>query len=199
MSRTFNMLRPVDLIWSVYIDNYLKGKEPKQFDLLYWNSDSTGMPKEVYLFYLRQFYQNNTLSRGKLKLNGVDIDLRNVKIPVFMQAGEKDHIAPFRSIYRSAKLFGGKTRFMLAGSGHIAGVVNHPDRMKYHYSTNDQLPDTVEQWMEGAERHAYSWWPYWMEWLNEISPDRVPARQPGDGDLDVIEDAPGRYVKVRAV
>ncbi|GGD03177.1 class I poly(R)-hydroxyalkanoic acid synthase [Aquisalinus flavus] len=199
MSKTFNMLRPVDLIWSVYIDNYLKGKEPKQFDLLYWNSDSTGMSKEVYLFYLREFYQSNRLSQGELVLDNVRLDLGRVKIPVFMQAGEKDHIAPPRSIYRSARLYGGPTRFMLAGSGHIAGVVNHPDRRKYHYSTNDALPETMEDWVEGATRHDYSWWPYWMEWLNEVSRGTVPARVPGDGKLKVIEDAPGSYVKVTTV
>lgn len=199
MSRTFNMLRPVDLIWSVYIDNYLKGKEPKKFDLLYWNSDSTGMSKEVYLFYLREFYLRNRLSEGSLVLDNVRLDLGNVKIPVFMQAGEKDHIAPPRSIYRSARLYGGPTQYMLAGSGHIAGVINHPDKRKYHYSTNAELPETMEEWVAGAIRHDYSWWPYWMEWLNEVSPGQVPARQPGDGGLDVIEDAPGSYVRVRAI
>lgn len=198
MSQTFNMLRPVDLIWSVYIDNYLKGKEPKRFDLLYWNSDATAMSKDVYLFYLREFYQHNNLSKKKLKIAGIKPDLSKVEIPIFMQAGEKDHIAPFRSIYRSAKMYGGPVEFMLAGSGHIAGVVNHPNKKKYHYSTNSELPDTVEQWMENAERHDYSWWPYWMKWLKRQSKGTVPARIPGDGKLDVIEDAPGSYVKVKA-
>ena len=198
MAQTFNMLRPVDLIWSVYVDNYLLGKDPKRFDLLYWNSDSTAMSKAVYLYYLRQFYQHNKLSKGELEIGGKPLNLGNVKIPVFMQSGEKDHIAPYRSIYRSAKMFGGETTFMLAGSGHIAGVINHPDNKKYHYSTNENLPDTVEKWQEDAIRHDHSWWPYWIKWLNKRSPGKVATRQPGDGKLKAVEDAPGSYVKKRA-
>ncbi|WP_306249567.1 alpha/beta hydrolase [Parvularcula sp. IMCC14364] len=199
MSRTFNMLRPVDLIWSVYVDNYLLGKEAKRFDLLYWNSDATDMPKEVYLFYLREFYQHNRLSKKELVIDGVTIDLKKVTIPVFMQSGEKDHIAPFRSIYRSAQLYGGPVTFMLAGSGHIAGVINHPTKKKYHYRTNETLPDTVEGWMGVAEKHDYSWWPYWHKWLGGVGTGRkVPARIPGDGALTPIEDAPGSYVLVQS-
>ncbi|MCI5048641.1 MAG: class I poly(R)-hydroxyalkanoic acid synthase [Aquisalinus sp.] len=199
MSRTFNMLRPVDLIWSVYVDNYLLGKEAKRFDLLYWNSDATDMPKDVYLFYLREFYQHNRLTKKELVIDGVTIDLNKVKIPVFMQSGEKDHIAPFRSIYRSAKLYGGPVTFMLAGSGHIAGVINHPNKKKYHYRTNETLPDTVEGWMGVAEKHDYSWWPYWHKWLEKVGiGKKVPARKPGDGALKPIEDAPGSYVLVKS-
>lgn len=196
MAQTFNMLRPTDLIWSVYVDNYLLGHDPKQFDLLFWNSDSTAMPKAVYLYYLRQFYQHNKLAENKLTMAGVKLDLSKVKIPVFMQSGEKDHIAPYRSIYRSARLFGGDTTFMLAGSGHIAGVINHPDKKKYHFRINESLPDTVEEWLDNTTQHEHSWWPYWMQWLSRQSLiSEVPARQPGSGKLPPLEDAPGSYVK----
>ncbi len=198
MARTFNMLRPNDLIWSAFVDNYYLGKEAKKFDLLYWNADSTRMTKACHLYYLREFYQHNKLSEGGLEIEGVPIDLANVSIPIFMQAGEKDHIAPPRSVYRSARLFGGDVTYMLAGSGHIAGVVNHPDKKKYHYRINEELPETLDDWKEGSELHDYSWWPYWIKWLDEQSPGTVDARIPGDGDLPVIEDAPGSYVKVKA-
>lgn len=198
MARTFNMLRPNDLIWSAFVDNYYKGKEAKKFDLLYWNSDSTRMTKACHLFYLREFYLNNSLAKGALEIEGVPIHLGSVKIPIFMQAGETDHIAPFNSIYKSAKMFGGDVEYMLAGSGHIAGVINHPDKKKYHYRTNKQLPETFDKWAEGATNHDYSWWPYWIKWLDEQSPGQVKARIPGDGELKPIEDAPGSYVRVRA-
>ena len=203
MATTFNMLRSNDLIWSFVIDNYMKGKDPAKFDLLFWNSDATRMPKGVHLFYLREFYQHNRLAKGEMKMDGETLDLGDVHIPVFMQAGETDHIAPFNSIYRTAQLYASKgndkVQFMLAGSGHIAGVVNHPDKHKYHHSINPALPETVSAWRENAERHAGSWWPYWIRWLNEeVSPGKAPARTPGDGKLEVIEDAPGSYVKVKA-
>ena len=202
MATTFNMLRSNDLIWSFVIDNYMKGKDPAKFDLLFWNSDATRMPKGVHLFYLREFYQHNRLALGGMKMDGETLDLGAVDIPIFMQAGETDHIAPFGSIYRTARLFssGGndKVQYMLAGSGHIAGVVNHPDKKKYHHSVNAALPETVAEWREKAERRPGSWWPYWIEWLNEVSPGETEARAPGDGGLGVIEDAPGSYVKVKA-
>ena len=132
---------------------------------------------------------------------GEPLDLSNVTIPIFMQAGETDHIAPANSIYRTARLFGDNTKtkvtYMLAGSGHIAGVVNHPSRNKYHHSINAALPKTLGEWKESAERHPGSWWDYWIAWLNENSPGKVPARWPGDGDLTPIEEAPGSYVKVK--
>jgi polyhydroxyalkanoate synthase len=135
-------------------------------------------------------------------IDGERLDLGEVDIPIFMQAGETDHIAPHNSVYRTARLFASKDKadvtYMLAGSGHIAGVVNHPDRKKYHHSINEALPATVEEWKSGAKRHPGSWWPYWMEWLNKISPGKVPARSPGEGALTPIEDAPGCYVKVKA-
>jgi len=202
MATTFNMLRSNDLIWQFVIDNYMKGKDPAKFDLLYWNSDATRMPKNVHLFYLREYYQKNRLALGGMKMGGEILDLSKVNIPIFMQAGETDHIAPANSIYRSARLFGDSKKsnvtYMLAGSGHIAGVVNHPSRNKYHHSINEKLPATLIEWQEGATKHPGSWWDYWMKWLTENSPGKVPARWPGDGDLSVIEDAPGSYVKVKA-
>ncbi len=198
MSKTFNMLRPNDLIWSVYVENYLKGKDAKRFDLLYWNADATRMAKATHLFYLREFYQKNALAKGKMKMCGVKLDLSKVKIPIYMQAGENDHIAPYRSVFRSAQLWGGPVTYTLAGSGHIAGVINHPDKKKYHYRTNKDLPPTIEKWTEGAARHDYSWWPHWIKWLNKQSRAKVPARKPGSGKLKAIEDAPGSYVMVRS-
>ena len=198
MARTFNMLRPNDLIWQAFVDNYYLGKEAKKFDLLYWNADATRMTKACHGWYLRRFYRENALAEGTLEMGGEPIRLENISVPAFFQAGEKDHIAPPRSVYKSARLFGGEARFMLAGSGHIAGVVNPPAKKKYHYRTNDALPETMDEWVETAELHEHSWWPYWDRWLAERSPGAVPARVPGEGGLPVIEPAPGSYVKVRA-
>jgi polyhydroxyalkanoate synthase len=202
MATTFNMLRSNDLIWSFVIDNYMKGKDPAKFDLLFWNSDATRMPKNVHLFYLREFYQNNRLAKGEMVIDGEKLDLSEVNIPIFMQAGETDHIAPHNSVYRTARLFASKDNdnvtYMLAGSGHIAGVVNHPLKNKYHHSINETLPASLDEWKAGAVRHAGSWWNYWIDWLNRVSPEKVPARWPGDGDLAPLEDAPGSYVKVKA-
>ncbi len=202
MATTFNMLRSNDLIWSFVIDNYMKGKDPAKFDLLFWNSDATRMPKNVHLFYLREFYQHNRLAKGEMVIDGERLDLGEIDIPIFMQAGETDHIAPHNSVYRTARLFASKgndkVTYMLAGSGHIAGVVNHPDKKKYHHSINTGLPASLDAWKEGAERLPGSWWPYWIEWLNGVSPGKVPARTPGDGALAPIEDAPGSYVKVKS-
>jgi poly[(R)-3-hydroxyalkanoate] polymerase subunit PhaC len=199
MSKTFNMLRPNDLIWSVYIDNYLKGKEPKKFDLLYWNDDATNQPKTLHLFYLKNFYRDNMLSKGKMALDGVKLDLKKVTIPIFMQAGERDHIAPYRSVYNSARKFGGDVTYLLAGSGHIAGVINPPSKNKYYYRTNKALPAKIEKWVEKSSHFPGSWWPYWLQWLESQSEGEVPARIPGDGGLSVIEDAPGSYVKIKGV
>ncbi len=202
MATTFNMLRSNDLIWSFVIDNYMKGKDPAKFDLLFWNSDATRMPKNVHLFYLREFYQHNRLAKGELVMDGETLDLGDVDVPIFMQAGETDHIAPHNSVYRTARHFASKgnknVTYMLAGSGHIAGVVNHPDKNKYHHSINTSLPETLAVWKDGAERFPGSWWPHWIEWLDGVSPGATKARQPGDGQLTIIEDAPGSYVKVKA-
>ena len=197
MARTFNMLRPNDLIWAAFVDNYYLGREAKKFDLLFWNADATRMTEACHNYYLRTFYQQNALAEGTLEMAGEPIRLENIKIPAYFQAGEKDHIAPPGSVYKSARLLGGDARFMLAGSGHIAGVVNPPARKKYHYRTNKDLPPTMEEWVETAELHEHSWWPNWNNWLTNRSPGTVKARVPGDGKLDVIEAAPGSYVKVR--
>ena len=198
MADTFNALRGNDLIWSFFVNNYLLGKEPAAFDLLFWNSDQTRMPKTLHMSYLRDFYQSNKLAKQELSLGGTPLDLGSVTIPVYVQSSREDHIAPMRSVYRGAKLFGGPTTFTLAGSGHIAGVINAPVANKYQHWTNADLPDSVEQWMAGATEHKGSWWPHWAAWLAERSGGKVPARDPASGPLDVLEDAPGAYVKVRS-
>ncbi len=200
MAGTFNMLRANDLIWSPFVSNYLMGKDPKPFDLLFWNSDQTRMPKALHLFYLREFYRHNRLARGELEIGGRRLNLGEVRIPIFVQSSEGDHIAPYASVYRGARLFGGSVTFMMAGSGHIAGVINPPGAKKYQHwiAECETLPDTVEAWREQAREFPYSWWPYWAEWLKARSGDLVPARDPGAGPLGVLEDAPGSYVKVKS-
>jgi polyhydroxyalkanoate synthase subunit PhaC len=198
MADTFNALRANDLIWSFFVNNYLIGKEPKPFDLLFWNGDQTRMPKTLHLFYLREFYKENKLALKKLVLGGETLDLGKVKIPVYVQSSKEDHIAPFRSVYKGAKLFGGPTTFMMSGSGHIAGVINAPVAHKYQHWTNDALPATVEEWIAGAVEHPGSWWENWAAWLEERSGDMVPARDPAKGPLKPLEDAPGSFVKVRS-
>jgi polyhydroxyalkanoate synthase len=198
MADTFNALRANDLIWSFFVNNYLIGKEPKPFDLLFWNGDQTRMPKTLHLFYLREFYKENKLALKKLVLGGETLDLAKVKIPVYVQSSKEDHIAPFRSVYKGAKLFGGPTTFMMSGSGHIAGVINAPVAHKYQHWTNDKLPATVEEWIAGAEEHPGSWWENWAAWLAKRSGGMVPARDPAKGPLKPLEDAPGSFVKVRS-
>ena len=198
MAETFNMLRANDLIWSFFVNNYLLGKEPAAFDLLFWNSDQTRMPKALHLGYLRQFYQSNLLAKGALKLGGVTLDLGLVKTPVYVQSSREDHIAPLRSVYRGAKLFGGPVRFTLAGSGHIAGVINPPSAQKYQHWLNPALPASVDEWLADAQEHKGSWWPDWSAWLSERSGPMIAARDPAAGPLPVIEDAPGAYVKTRS-
>jgi polyhydroxyalkanoate synthase len=198
MADTFNMLRANDLIWSFFVNNYLMGKEPTPFDLLFWNSDQTRMPKRLHMEYLRKFYQQNLLSKGELEMGGQLLNLKNVTIPVYVQASREDHIAPFASVYRGAQLFGGKTQLTLAGSGHIAGVINHPNAKKYQHWTNTALPGSTEAWLAGAVEHPGSWWPHWAEWLAAQSGPMVTARDPAKGPLTPLEDAPGSYVKVRS-
>jgi len=192
------MLRANDLIWSFVVNNYLLGKAPMPFDLLYWNSDTTRMPEATHLFYLREFYKNNALSKGELELGGKKLNLSKVKVPVYLQSAKEDHIAPARSVYKATKLFKGPVRFILAGSGHIAGVVNPPAAKKYQYWTNDELPMSFEKWQERAEEHPGSWWPDWDAWLSKLSGKKIPARVPGDGKLQPLGDAPGSYVKIKA-
>jgi polyhydroxyalkanoate synthase len=198
MATTFNMLRANDLIWSFVVNNYLLGKDPFPFDLLYWNSDSTRMPAAMHSFYLRTMYQQNKLAEpGGITLDGVPIDLSTVNVPAFFLSTREDHIAPWESTYAGAQLFSGPVRFVLAASGHIAGVINPPAGHKYSYWTNDKLPKRPQTWFKDAREHPGSWWSEWLEWVRAKSGPKVPARQPGDGELPVIEAAPGAYVKVR--
>ena len=198
MATTFNMLRANDLIWSFVVNNYLLGKEPFPFDLLYWNSDATRMPPAMHSFYLRNMYQRNLLSQaGGLSMKGVPVDLRKIDIPAYFLSCREDHIAPWTSTYRGGLLFGGKVRFVLAASGHIAGVVNPPEGGKYNHFINDALPDTADAWFEGATEVSGSWWPDWQHWVTALDATKVPARIPGEG-LKVIEPAPGSYVTIRA-
>lgn len=198
MADTFNSLRSNDLVWNYVVDNYYIGKQPPPFDLLYWNADQTRMPKALHLFYLRKFYRDNALTEGKLKLMGETLSLKDVKIPIFMQSSKEDHIAPAPSVYRSALSFGGPVEYIVAGSGHIAGVINHPAANKYQYWTNPNLKGALEDWQAFAAEHPGSWWPYWDAWLSKISGPDVDARRPGDGELQPLGDAPGEYVKVRS-
>ncbi len=199
MATTFNMLRATDLIWSFVINNYLLGKDPFPFDLLYWNSDSTRMPAAMHSFYLRKCYHENALVQpGAVRLGDVPIDLRRIDLPVYWVSTREDHIAPWKSTYAATQIFGGDRKFVLAGSGHIAGVVNPPTSVKYGYWTNAELPTDPESWLAGAVRHEGSWWHDWAVWNGANAGDMVPARKPGDGELKPIEDAPGSYVRIRA-
>jgi len=198
MADTFNALRANDLIWSFFVSNYLLGKDPPAFDLLFWNADQTRMPKRLHLDYLRRMYGENALAKGEFEIGGVTVDLSKVKTPLYFQASREDHIAPMNSVYRSARLFGGPVTYALAGSGHIAGVVNPPDARKYNHWTNDALPDTLAEWQAGAVEHPGSWWPHWAAWLHERSGPMVSARDPAKGPLTPIEPAPGAYVKVKS-
>ncbi len=198
MAAAFNMLRANDLIWPYIVNNYLRGKAPFPFDLLYWNSDSTRLPAANHSFYLRNCYLENKLSRGQMTIGNVKIDLGKIWVPIYQLATREDHIAPAQSVFFGAHLFGGPTRFVLSGSGHIAGVVNHPALQKYQYWTGGEPTGELKAWMKKAEEHPGSWWPDWLAWIEQLDAERVPAREPGGGKLAPIEDAPGRYVRVRA-
>jgi polyhydroxyalkanoate synthase subunit PhaC len=198
MATAFNLLRSNDLIWPYVISNYLKGKEPGPFDLLYWNSDATRMPAANHSFYLRNCYLNNRLSKRQMEIGGRKLDLKSIKIPIYNLATREDHIAPAKSVLLGAKFFGGKVRFVLSGSGHIAGVVNPPDKMKYQYWTGPKPTSAnLDRWLAKAKEHPGSWWPDWFGWIKAQDASEVPAREPGGGRVAAIEDAPGRYVKVR--
>jgi poly[(R)-3-hydroxyalkanoate] polymerase subunit PhaC len=198
MATAFNLLRSNDLIWPYVINNYLKGKEPAPFDLLHWNADATRMPKANHSFYLRNCYLENRLTKGDMVIGGKKLDLRSIKIPIYNLATREDHIAPAKSVLLGSKYFGGPVRFVLAGSGHIAGVVNPPDKMKYQYWTGPRPTSAnLERWLGKAKEHAGSWWPDWFEWIKKQDPTEVPARAPGGSGLTPIEDAPGSYVKLR--
>lgn len=199
MASTFSMLRANDLIWSFVINNYLLGKEPFPFDLLFWNADSTRMPAVMHSFYLRKMYQQNALVQpGGLELGGVKIDLRKIKVPVYIMSTKEDHIAPWKSTFAATQLYSGNTKFVLASSGHIAGVVNPPASDRYSYRTNAKKAKTPAAWLEGATEHSGSWWPDWDKWVKKFADGEVTARIPGKGKLKAIEDAPGSYVKVRS-
>jgi polyhydroxyalkanoate synthase subunit PhaC len=199
MAMAFNMLRSNDLIWSYVVNNYLKGQPPSAFDLLHWNSDATRMPAANHSYYLRNCYLENRLSTGSMVLDNTLLDLSKVKVPVYNLATREDHIAPAESVLYGSQFFGGPVKYVLSGSGHIAGVVNPPSGNKYQYWTNDNIRDVkLADWIKGAEEHEGSWWPNWREWLGSIDSEEVPARKVGGDSLPPIEDAPGSYVRVRA-
>jgi polyhydroxyalkanoate synthase len=199
MAMAFNMLRSNDLIWSYVVSNYLKGQQPSAFDLLHWNSDATRMTASNHSYYLRNCYLENRLSTGTMVLDNTLLDLSKVMVPVYNLATREDHIAPAESVLYGSQFFGGPVKYVLSGSGHIAGVVNPPASNKYQYWTNDNIKDVnVAEWMKGAVEHKGSWWPDWREWLGGLDPEEVPARSVGSEALPPIEDAPGSYVRVRA-
>ena len=196
MAAVFNMLRPRDLIWPYVVNNYLLGKKPFPFDLLFWNADSTRLPAANHAFYLREFYHLNRLAKGEMKLGGIALDLGKVNIPIYELFTREDHIAPALSVFRGSELFGGPVRHVMAGSGHIAGVVNPPAKKKYQYWSGPPA-DTFEEWKAKAMETKGSWWPDWAAWLAAYSGAKVPARDPSSGPLKAIEDAPGSYVTNR--
>jgi polyhydroxyalkanoate synthase len=199
MAATFNMLRANDLIWSFVVNNYLLGNDPFPFDLLYWNSDATRMPARMHSFYLRNMYQQNLLAKpGGITLDGEALDLGRIMVPAYFLSTREDHIAPWRSTYRGTQLLGGEKRFVLAASGHIAGVVNPPESGKYNHWVNEALPPSPQEWLDGATELAGSWWSDWNRWVSSHAPEQVPARIPGEGKLPPGEDAPGSYVTVKA-
>lgn len=198
MANAFNMLRANDLIWPYVVNNYLKGQAPFPFDILYWNSDSTRLPAANHSFYLRNCYLDNRLAQGSLMLAGKTLDLKKIKLPMYSVATREDHIAPAASVFLGLQMFGNPGRFVLAGSGHIAGVINPPARGKYQYWTGDAPTGKLDDWIAGAQMHPGSWWPDWFAWIEQQDDTRVPARIPGKGPYKPIEDAPGSYVKVKA-
>ena len=196
MASTFNLLRANDLVWSFVVNNYLLGKEPFPFDLLYWNADSTRMPARMHSFYLRNMYIRNLMGKpGGITLAGVPIDLSKVSVPSYFISTVEDHIAPWKTTYKGAKYLGGKVRFVLGGSGHIAGIVNPPAAKKYHYWTNEATPETAEKWFDTATQKPGSWWEDWQAWIDSqnAGEPKVPARQP----QKALEDAPGSYATLR--
>jgi polyhydroxyalkanoate synthase len=199
MATTFNMLRSNDLIWSFVINNYLLGRDPFPFDLLHWNGDSTRMPAKMHSFYLRNMYMKNALVEpGKVVLGGTPIDLTKVTSPSYFVSAIEDHIAPWKATYNGPKAMRGKTRFVLSGSGHIAGMINPPVANKYGYWTNEKLPASADAWLEGATQHEGSWWTDWRQWLSAHLGREVAPRVPGKGKLKVLGDAPGTYVRIQS-
>ena len=202
MAATFNLLRGRDLIWNYVVNNYLLGEEPAPFDLLHWNSDTTNLPAGWHRDYLESLYKSNKLvEKGGVTLGGVAVDIGTVKTPSYIQAGREDHIAPPESVWKVMDHFAGDKRFVLAGSGHIAGVVNPPAAEKYQYWVNEQPCGTLESFIDGATEHKGSWWPDWLGWLQAAGRRRRCRRRargsPARASIKAIEDAPGRYVKER--
>ena len=197
MANAFNMLRSHELIWPYIVNNYLKGKKPLPFDLLYWNSDATRMPAANHSFYLRNCYLENKLSKGEMVVGGEALDLGKVKLPVYNLATREDHIAPAKSVFLGSQKFGGPVRYVMAGSGHIAGVVNPVGKSKYQYWTGGKPAGDFDAWKKKAKEHPGSWWPDWFAWVRKLDATEADARQPGDGKLKPIEDAPGSYVRVK--
>jgi len=199
MATAFNLLRSNDLIWPYVINNYLKGEAPFAFDLLYWNSDATRMPAANHSYYLRNCYLDNNITKSKLTIDNVRIDLKEITIPIYNLATREDHIAPAKSVYLGSTFFGGPMRYVLSGSGHIAGVVNPPAKTKYQYWTGDTPQgEDIEGWLRNAAEHPGSWWPDWLAWIKAQDAEEVEARPPGGGVFAPIEDAPGSYVKARS-
>jgi polyhydroxyalkanoate synthase len=199
MANTFNMLRSNDLIWPYIVNNYMRGKMPLPFDILYWNSDATRMPAANHSFYLRNCYLENKLTKGEMDIAGVTLDLHKVKVPVYNLATVEDHIAPAKSVLFGSQYFGGPVKYVLAGSGHIAGVINPPAKPKYQYWTGEKpTGSNVDSWRKTATEHAGSWWPDWLEWLKGQNAETVLARKVGSAKLKPIEDAPGSYVRVKS-
>jgi polyhydroxyalkanoate synthase subunit PhaC len=200
MAMAFNMLRSNDLIWNYVVSNYLKGQPPSSFDLLHWNSDATRMPAANHSYYLRNCYLENRLSSGSMVLDNTLLDLSKVKVPVYNLATREDHIAPAESVLYGSQFFGGPVKYVLSGSGHIAGVVNPPAASKYQYWTNDNnIRDArLSDWLKSAKEHKGSWWPDWRDWVEGIDAEKVAARTVGTEAVPPIEEAPGSYVRVRA-
>ena len=200
MANTFNMLRSNDLIWPYIVNNYMRGKKPMPFDILYWNSDATRMPAGNHSFYLRNCYLDNKLSKGEMEIGGIKLDLKKVKVPVYNLATREDHIAPAKSVLFGSNFFGGPVKYVLAGSGHIAGVINPPSKPKYQYWTGEKpTGSSVDDWLKKATEHPGSWWPDWLKWLkSHDAKNTVAARKIGGGKLKPTEDAPGSYVKVKS-
>ena len=197
MASAFNMLRPNDLIWPYVVNVYLKGEAPFPFDLLYWNSDSTRMPAANHSFYLRNCYLENKLSKGEMEIGGERLDLGKVKIPIYNLAAKEDHIAPAKSVLLGSASFGGPVTFVVAGSGHIAGVINPAGKPKYQFWTNGEPKGELSHWLAGAKETPGSWWPHWADWIKAQAPEQVPARKPG-GARKTLCDAPGEYVRTRS-
>jgi polyhydroxyalkanoate synthase len=199
MAEAFNLMRENDLIWFFFVNNYLLGRDPAAFDILYWNSDSTRMPATMQSYYLHNMYCANMLKRhGGITLANVPIDLRKIETPLYFLSTREDHIAPWRSTYVGTRLVSGPVCFVLGASGHVAGVINPPSANKYGYWTNDLVPLEAEAWLNSATYHQGSWWTHWSKWVAGHGGGQVTARRPGSGKLAPLEDAPGSYVAVRA-